>query len=257
MSLVFDHVGKRFPDGTVALADVSFEVPAGQFCVILGRSGAGKSTLLRCVNGLATPGSGKVTVGGVEVAAATLRRLRPRIGMIHQSFNLVPRASVATNVIAGALPAVSTGRALLGLFPRTLRQKACALIADVGLGEAHLQRRVASLSGGQQQRVGIARAFMLEPDYVLADEPVASLDPQTSLEIMALIRREAKQRGATVLCSLHQIDLAMRFADRILALREGRVVFDGPPKALASSGLGQIYDLVRSEPCSSPQVMHA
>ncbi|MDE8654476.1 phosphonate ABC transporter ATP-binding protein [Novosphingobium album (ex Liu et al. 2023)] len=257
MSLRFEHVGKRYPDGTIALGDVSFEVPPGQFCVILGRSGAGKSTLLRCVNGLASPSSGRVVVDGVEVTPATLRQLRPRIGMIHQSFNLVPRASVAANVIAGALPAVSTGRALLGLFPRALRDKACALIADVGLGQEHLPRRVAALSGGQQQRVGIARAFMLDPAYVLADEPVASLDPQTSADILTLIRREAKERGAAVLCSLHQIDLTMRFADRVLALRDGRIVFDGAPDALAQSRLGRIYDASWPEPCPLPEAVGA
>ena len=254
MSLVFENVGKRYPDGTVALADISFEVPAGQFCVILGRSGAGKSTLLRCVNGLASPSEGGVLVDGIAVGPASLRQLRPRIGMIHQSFNLVSRASVATNVIAGALPAVSTARAMLGLFPKALRNKACDLIADVGLGEEHLGRRVAALSGGQQQRVGIARAFMLDPAYVLADEPVASLDPQTSADILALIEREAKGRGAAVLCSLHQIDLAMRFADRIIALRDGRIVFDGAPDALAESRLGGIYETIRPEASQHRQV---
>jgi phosphonate transport system ATP-binding protein len=254
MSVVFEHVAKRYPDGTVALADVSFEVPPGQFCVILGRSGAGKSTLLKCVNGLAQPSEGRVIVDGVEVSTKTLGLLRPRIGMIHQSFNLVPRASVAANVIAGALPAVSTVRALSGMFPRGHREKACALLADVGLGEEHLRRRVASLSGGQQQRVGIARAFMLDPAYVLADEPVASLDPQTSFDILALLEREAKERGTTVLCSLHQIDLALRFADRIVALRDGRIMFDGAPDVLAGVELGSIYKAGQTE---APQLLPA
>lgn len=257
MSLVFDGVGKHYPDGTVALADIGFEVPAGQFCVILGRSGAGKSTLLRCVNGLADPSEGRVVVDGTPVTPATLRHLRPRIGMIHQSFNLVPRASVATNVIAGALPAISTPRAMLGLFPKALRDKACALIADVGLGEEHLRRRVAALSGGQQQRVGIARAFMLDPAYVLADEPVASLDPQTSIDVLALIERAAKERGAAVLCSLHQIDLAMRFADRIIALKDGRIIFDGAPGAMAEFRLHAIYGSDPAEQGRRPQMAFA
>jgi phosphonate transport system ATP-binding protein len=238
----------RYPDGTAALSDISFEVPPGQFCVILGRSGAGKSTLLKCVNGLASPSAGRVVVDDLEVTPKTLGRLQPRIGMIHQSFNLVPRASVATNVISGALPAVSTPRAMLGLFPKTLRDRACSLIADVGLGEEHLRRRVSALSGGQQQRVGIARAFMLDPSYVLADEPVASLDPQTSVDILALIDRQAKVHGAAVLCSLHQIDLTMRFADRVIALRDGQLIFDGAPDALADSGLASIYESGRCEP---------
>ncbi len=257
MNLVFEHVGKRYADGTIALDDVSFEVPSGQFCVILGRSGAGKSTLLKCVNGLAVPSEGRVIVDGVEVTPGTLRRLRPRVAMIHQSFNLVPRANVATNVISGALPAVSTARAILGLFPKVLRDKACALVADVGLGAEHLRRRVATLSGGQQQRVGIARAFMLDPAYVLADEPVASLDPQSSIDILALLEREAKERGATVLCSLHHIELALRFADRIVALRDGRIVFDGPPDALADSRLGRIYESRMAEPPRFPQAVGA
>jgi phosphonate transport system ATP-binding protein len=191
------------------------------------------------------------------VTPKTLQRLRPRIGMIHQSFNLVPRASAATNVIAGALPSVSTARAILGLFPRTLRDKACALIADVGLGEEHLRRRVAALSGGQQQRVGIARAFMLDPAYVLADEPVASLDPKTSIDILALIAREAKERGAAALCSLHQIDLALRFADRVIALRDGQIIFDGAPDGLAGSRISRIYGSRHSEPSELLQAIGA
>lgn len=248
MSLVFEHVGKRYPDGTIALDDVSFEVPRGQFCVILGRSGAGKSTLLRCVNGLAAASEGRVIVDGVEVTARSRGRLRRRMGMIHQSFNLVSRATVATNVMSGALPAISMGRALLGLFPAPVRYKACELLADVGLGEEHLSRRVSALSGGQQQRVGIARAFMLDPAYVLADEPVASLDPQISADILALLARAARERDATILCSLHQIDLALRFADRVIALRDGKIVFDAAPEVLADSRLGRIYGADRPEP---------
>ncbi|MGE4411214.1 MAG: phosphonate ABC transporter ATP-binding protein [Sphingobium sp.] len=257
MSLVIEQLSKYYPDGTVALADISFEVPPGQFCVILGRSGAGKSTLLKCINGLAIPSEGRVMVDGVELTPRTLRHIRPRIGMIHQSFNLVPRASVATNVLAGALPAISTPRAMLGLFPKILRDKACALIADIGLGEEHLRRRVADLSGGQQQRVGIARAFMLNPAYVLADEPVASLDPQTSVDILELLEREAKESGTAVLCSLHQIDLALRFADRIIALRAGRILFDGTPEMLTRSQLDQIYETRQPAPCPAAQEVSA
>jgi phosphonate transport system ATP-binding protein len=232
--LVFDAVEKRYSNGIAALAGVSFAVPRGQSCVILGPSGAGKSTLLRCVNGLATPTAGRVTVDGEPVTPANLPRLRPRIGMIHQSFSLVTRATVAENVIAGALPGVSMLRALFGVFPASYQRKACSLIERVGLDEEHLTRRVSTLSGGQQQRVGIARAFMLDPEIVLADEPVASLDPYISIDILDLIAREARDRSATVLCSLHQIDLALRFADRILVLRSGRIVYDGPPSRFNS-----------------------
>jgi len=241
LNLAFERLGKRYPDGTTALEEVSFEVPAGQFCVILGPSGAGKSTLLRCVNGLAAPTSGRVVVGGAVVEPRTLPRLRPTIGMIHQSFNLTPRASVAANVIAGALPRVSTLRALAGVYPLRFQEKALALVADVGLAAVHLRRRVGELSGGQQQRVGIARAFMLDPAVVLADEPVASLDPGTSVEVLTLLAREARARGATVLCSLHQIELALQFADRIVALRAGRLAFDGAPAAVTPEVIASLY----------------
>jgi phosphonate transport system ATP-binding protein len=239
--LVFEDVGKRYPDGTQALKGVTLEVPRGQFCVVLGPSGAGKSTLLRTVNGLVAPTSGRVLVGGVEVGPRTLAAVRPRVAMIHQQFNLSPRLSVAKNVLAGALPVVPTALALLHLFSGPLRRKACDLIAQVGLGEEHLARRAAELSGGQQQRVGIARAFMLDPMLVLADEPVASLDPTISHEVLGLLRRAAEDRGATVLCSLHQVDLARRFADRVVGMYRGQIVFDGAPSELDDVILSLIY----------------
>ncbi|WP_080898453.1 phosphonate ABC transporter ATP-binding protein [Variovorax paradoxus] len=239
--LNFDSVAMRYADGTRALDGVSLNVPAGQFCVVLGSSGAGKSTLLRMANGLVRPTQGAVQVEGVPIVPAALARIRPRIGMIHQQFNLVLRSTVAENVLAGALPAMPTWRALLGLFTEAQRAKACALIESVGLQEQHLLRRVSELSGGQQQRVGIARAFMLDPPLVLADEPVASLDPQTSHDVLSLLRREARERGTTVLCSLHQIELACEFADRIVALRHGAVVFDGAPDAFDPKVFDAIY----------------
>ncbi|MEZ5664575.1 MAG: phosphonate ABC transporter ATP-binding protein [Burkholderiaceae bacterium] len=239
--LNFESIAMRYADGTRALDGLSLAVPAGQFCVVLGSSGAGKSTLLRMVNGLVQPTRGSIRVAGVQIGPDTLARVRPRIGMIHQHFNLVQRASVAVNVLSGALPALSVPRAMLGLFPQALRTKACMLVESVGLQEAHLNRRVSELSGGQQQRVGIARAFMLDPALVLADEPVASLDPRTSQDVLALLRRQASERGATVLCSLHQIDLACAFADRIVALREGQVVFDGAPAGFDPRVFESIY----------------
>jgi phosphonate transport system ATP-binding protein len=240
-ALAFEGVHKRYADGVNALAGVSFEVPRGQFCALLGPSGAGKSTLLRCVNGLVKPTAGRVIVDGTPVEPRSLARIRPAIGMIHQSFALAPRASVATNVIAGALPKVSTLRALTGLMPQRWRRKACDLIADVGLAESHLRRRASELSGGQQQRVGIARAFMLDPAIVLADEPVASLDPQISLEILGLLARQARMRGATVVCSLHQVELALQFADRVVALKAGQLAFDGRPADFTAQTAQRIY----------------
>lgn len=237
----FQSLAKTWPDGTRALADVSLQVPRGQFCVVLGPSGAGKSTLLRAVNGLMRPTEGHIVIDGVEFSADTERELRQRVAMIHQHFNLTLRMSVAGNVLAGLLPVVSTGRALLGWFTPEHRAKACSLLARVGLDPKHLQRRAGELSGGQQQRVGIARAFMLDPEVVLADEPVASLDPRISRDILTLVREAARERNTTVLCSLHQVDLAREFGDRIVGMRDGRVVFDGTPAQFTDERVQQLY----------------
>jgi phosphonate transport system ATP-binding protein len=239
--VVFDGLSKRFPDGTQALRGVSFSIARGEFCVVLGPSGSGKSTLLRAVNGLTVLDGGSITVDGVVSTAKTLPMLRRKVSMIYQQFNLVQRASVAHNVIAGALATIPTWRALLGVFPEADRRKACDLLAAVGLEPEHLVRRVSELSGGQQQRVGIARAFMNDPELILADEPVASLDPKISRDILALLKNQARARGATVLCSLHQLDLAHEFADRIVALRQGAVALLGPPSALTDAAMVELY----------------
>jgi len=241
MDIRFDALCKTWPDGTRALDQVSLTIPAGQFCVLLGHSGAGKSTLLRCVNGLEAPTGGEVSIDGRKVDRTSLRTLRRRIGMIHQHFGLVPRASGAANVMAGAAPALPLWRILTGLYPSRFRQRVCELLQAVGLEENHLRRRAERLSGGQQQRLGLARAFILDPAIILADEPVASLDPAISRDVLALLRSQARERGATVLCSLHQLDLARAFADRIVALHRGRVIFDGPPEALEERDLAVIY----------------
>jgi phosphonate transport system ATP-binding protein len=170
-----------------------------------------------------------------------LRRIRPQVAMIHQQFNLSLRSSVATNVLSGVLPSISTWRAMMHLFPSAYRRKACELLAAVGLGEEHLRRRVSNLSGGQQQRVGIARAFMLDPVVVLADEPVASLDPKVSRDILSLLKHESRVRDTTVLCSLHQVGLARQFADRVVAIRGGLVAFDGHPDKLDEAATAAIY----------------
>ncbi|MGD0675804.1 MAG: phosphonate ABC transporter ATP-binding protein [Polyangiaceae bacterium] len=239
--LRFSDVTKTFPGGQTALASVSLDVPRGQFCVVLGSSGAGKSTLLRTINGMIVPTSGSVEVDGVRMTPKTLRRIQAETATVHQQFNLVGRLSVLTNVLAGTLSKVSTPRAILRLFPEAYRRKACALLAEVGLEEEHLYRRASRLSGGQQQRVAIARAFILDPKVVLADEPVASLDQTGSRTIMRLLRRTSAQRGSTVLCSLHQVDLAREFADRIVAMRAGAVVYDGLPSGLDAVTLDRIY----------------
>jgi phosphonate transport system ATP-binding protein len=245
--LAFRGIGHVFADGTRALRGVDLHVPPGQFCVILGPSGAGKSTLLRTVNGLVVPSAGQVAVDGVAVTPRTLRAVRRRVAMIHQQFNLSPRLSVALNVLAGSLPVVPTALALLRVFPARLRRRACALVAGVGLGEEHLHRRASELSGGQQQRVGIARAFILEPAVVLADEPVASLDPAISRDVLALLCRAARERGTTVLCSLHQVELAREFADRVVGMNAGQIVSDGAPADLDDATLSLIYGLTSAE----------
>lgn len=240
--LVFRGVSKTFPDGTEALSKISFSVPRQQFCVVLGPSGSGKSTLLRCVNGLTALSGGEIVVGGDVLGRRNKTAIRRKVAMVHQLFNLVERASVAENTLQGAVAQVAAWRVALGWYPADLRDRACEVLAGVGLDPKHLTRRVSELSGGQQQRVGIARALLLSPELVLADEPVASLDPTISREVLALLRKGAGAEGATVMCSLHQPDLAREFADRIIGMRLGRVVFDGPPARFDAAAEALIYD---------------
>lgn len=246
MILRFADATREYGD-TTAVDHVSFTVPRGQFCVVLGASGAGKSTLLRMVNGLVEPSGGVVEFNGVAVGPKSLPQIRRRVAMVHQQFHLVPRLSVLKNVLSGALAEISTTRALLGLFPRDLQRKACQLLSEVGLGEQHVNRRAVQLSGGEQQRVAIARAFILEPDLVLADEPVASLDPNTSRVILELLRTASQHHGATVVCSLHQLELASEFADRIVGMSAGRIVFDGLPDELNDETLKAIYETAKTD----------
>ena len=212
-----------------ALADVTLYIPAGQVCAVLGASGAGKSTLLRAIAGLVTPSAGRILYDG----APTSRTQRRRIGLIPQDFALSGRANVARNVMAVA--DIDLARSFAGLYPSADRARAAHLLASLGLEESHLARRADSLSGGQQQRVAIARALLHRPALILADEPIASLDPATGEAALTLLCDEAHNLGATLLCSLHQPDLAHRLADRIIQLDAGRVVSDGPPAALGAS----------------------
>lgn len=241
MDIRLDKVGLDYPGGVRALDGISLNVPAGQICVVLGPSGAGKSSLLRTIIGLELPTQGELMLGGTVVDRQQRRALAPRIGMVHQNFALVARASVAANIIAGALPVTPLWRTLLGLQTRSHRVRAVALLDAVGLDAALLGRRASTLSGGQQQRVGVARACMLEPAILIADEPVASLDPQTSVEIMALLCDLARSAESTLLCSLHQVELAQRFADRIIGVRGGQIVFDGAPSHLDAAALVAIF----------------
>jgi phosphonate transport system ATP-binding protein len=241
--LKVEHLTKVYPNGTQALTDVSFEVADGEFLAIIGLSGSGKSTLLRCINRLIEPTSGKITWDGVDVTAATgdgIRKVRRQIGMVFQQFNLVKRSSVFTNVLAGRLGYVSTLPSLAYLFSREDRQRAMDSLEQVGLSEkAHV--RADSLSGGQQQRVGIARALMQEPKLILADEPVASLDPVLAHSILKYLEQLNKERGITVLCSLHFLDLVHRYATRAIALKDGLLVFEGLPQAIDDAQFKAIY----------------
>lgn len=239
-SVSIRQVEKRFGNGFHALKGVSAEIAAGSFTVVLGPSGAGKSTLLRLVNGLETPSAGGIAVDGVAVTPENLRAIRGEVGMVFQHFNLVDRLSVMTNVLVGRLKHRSWLSSVLYLFRREDMAVAQEALDRVGLVEKSWER-ADRLSGGQQQRVGIARALAQQPRVILADEPVASLDPVTSEEIMQLLREICERDRITLLVNLHQVDLAKRFADRIIGLNAGRVVFDGMPRELDRAALASIY----------------
>ena len=245
-----DHLTKHFGDNvatrTVALDDVSLEIGRGEIVVLLGLSGSGKSTLLRHLNGLETPTSGGVDVLGERVSSLTgrnLRNMRGRIGFIFQQFELVGPLTVLENVLTGALGTLRGPRLGLLSYPRALKRRALEKLERVGLLERAYQR-ADTLSGGQQQRVAIARALMQNPEVLLADEPVASLDPESSTQVMSLIREIAADDGLTVVCSLHQVDLAISWADRIVGLRHGELVLDTPAAGLSKAEVMEIYGRV-------------
>lgn len=241
--LKVENLSKVYPNGTHALKDVSFEVQDGEFLAVIGLSGSGKSTLLRCINRLIEPTSGKIYWDGQDIAAVSgteMRRIRRRIGMIFQQFNLVKRSSVLTNVLSGRLGYTNTFASLLHHFSPADYKKAAACLEQVGLSEkAHV--RADSLSGGQQQRVGIARALMQDPRLVLADEPVASLDPVLAHTILKYLEQLNKEHGITVLCSLHHLDLVHRYANRAIALKDGELVFQGLPNQIDDTEFKSIY----------------
>jgi len=218
-----------YPGGVVGLDSVDLTIPDGQFVVVVGLSGAGKSTLLRAINGLVPATSGSVKVDGEEVVGAherQLRDIRSRIGMIFQTFNLVTRTSVLNNVLCGRLSQVPTWRSTLGLWPTKDKDIAFDALTRVGIVEKAYVR-ASDLSGGQQQRVAIARALAQKPTLMLADEPVASLDPPTSHQVMRYLQRINRELEITTLVNLHFLDLAKEYAERIIGLREGKLVFDG------------------------------
>lgn len=230
-------------DGTTALAGVDLDVARGELLVLLGLSGSGKSTLLRCLNGLHRPTSGEVTVAGTRVDRASgreLRRLRTGVGFVFQQFNLVGRLTCLENVLIGGLGRVRGPRYGVSTYPRRMREEALAQIERVGLGEVAYQR-ADTLSGGQQQRVAIARTLLQRPQLVLADEPVASLDPENAGAVMDLLVRVCAEEGLTVVCTLHQVDLALGWADRLVGLRHGEKVLDRPAAGLTRDDAMSVY----------------
>jgi phosphonate transport system ATP-binding protein len=233
---------KSYAAGVAALSDVSFTVARGEFVVILGRSGAGKSTLMRTINRLAVPTSGQVFLNGREITdgKGELRRARGQIGMVFQQFNLVKRLPVITNVLCGRLSHRSAWRSLLYSFTHEDRAIAIEALAQVDLDGKTFQR-ADTLSGGEQQRVAIARALAQKPKLILADEPVASLDPKNARQVLQCLKQVAAQLGISVICNLHQVDYAREYAERIVGLARGKIVFDGPVGELTEDVLHQIY----------------
>jgi phosphonate transport system ATP-binding protein len=251
--LTIEGLSKAYANGPAILQDVNLSFREGEFVVILGLSGAGKSTFLRCLNRLIAPTAGRIMVpgkllrpdltGDLDIASlpeSDLRTWRRRVGMIFQQFNLVKRLSVVQNVLSGSLGYQRLLPSLLRWFPRADYERALLNLERVGLLEQS-QQRADRLSGGQQQRVAIARALMQRPTLILADEPVASLDPKLSVVVLDTLKRVAREDGITVLVSLHVLELARRYADRIVGFQGGRIVFDGPPEALTDEAVERIY----------------
>jgi phosphonate transport system ATP-binding protein len=241
--LEVQNLTKVYDGGVQALTNVSFNVKRGEFLAVIGLSGSGKSTLLRCINRLVDPTSGSIVFNGIAVTGASddeIRTIRRKIGMVFQHFNLVSRSSVLTNVLAGRLGYVNPAWSLLNRFPKEDIASAIKQLDRVGIADK-ASYRADELSGGQQQRVGVARALMQDPEMILADEPVASLDPVLAHSIMQYLEEINKKDGVTVLCSLHFLDLVHRYSDRVIALNNGDLVFDGLPSEIDDKKFKQIY----------------
>ncbi len=241
--LIIENLTKIYDNGYKALDNISLEIPDGQFVSIIGLSGSGKSTLLRCINRLIEPTSGRIIWDGVDITKAAdeeVRLIRRKIGMIFQQFNLVKRSKVITNVLQGRLGYINPVYSFINYFPHKDREEALKNLDRVGIRE-QAYKRASALSGGQQQRVGIARALMQSPSLMLADEPVASLDPATSHSVMKYLEQLNKEDGITVLCSLHFLSLARAYADRVIALKGGVLQFDGLPKDIDEDRFREIY----------------
>ena len=239
----FENVSVTYPGGVEALKDLNLEIKDGDFIIIVGLSGAGKSTLLRTVNNLVKPSTGSVYLEGKNVTSAKkkeLKKIRSQIGMIFQTFNLVNRSTVLKNVLTGRLSNISTIRSILGLWPKDQKEMAFEALNQVEILEKAYVR-ASNLSGGQRQRVGIARALSQKPKVMLADEPVASLDPITSRVVMSYLKKINTELGITTIVNLHFLDLAKEFGDRLIGLRDGELVFDGNVNDVSDEDFENIY----------------
>lgn len=241
--IVFDHVSKTYPNGYQALKDINLTIEQGEFVAIIGLSGAGKSTLIRTINRMHDITDGTLTVDGVnvmELKGARLRQFRRNIGMIFQSFNLVTRTTVIKNVLTSRVPELPFWRALLGAYPKKDKLEALEALDKVGiLYKAFV--RADQLSGGQQQRVALARTLAQNPKIILADEPVASLDPVTAKQVMDDFRRINREMNISVLINIHHVDLALQYADRVIGIKAGEVVYDGPASEVNEAVLAEVY----------------
>ena len=234
---------KRYRTGDLALKGIDIDVPDGQVMALIGPSGAGKSTVIRCINRLVEPTSGTITLNDTEIVALSsgnLRRMRRRMGMIFQEYALVERLSVMENVLSGRLGYVGFWQSWARKFPQSDIDEAFRLLARVGLDHM-ADKRADELSGGQRQRVGICRALIQNPELLLVDEPTASLDPKTSRQIMRLIKELCGERKLAAIINIHDVMLAQMFAERIVGLKLGEIVYDGPPDKLTPAVLTQIY----------------
>ncbi len=241
--LEINNLQKIYPGDVLALDNVSFKVEPGEFLAVIGLSGSGKSTLLRCINRLVEPTAGQIIWNGMDITQASqdeMLRIRRKIGMVFQHFNLVSRSKVLTNVLAGRLGYVNPFMSVLNRFPKKDIDLALHQLERVGITD-QAQKRADELSGGQQQRVGIARAMVQEPEMILADEPVASLDPVLAHTIMQYLEQINQEDGVMILCSLHFLDLVHRYADRAIALNDGMLMFDGPPGEIDDEKFREIY----------------
>ena len=241
--IVFDHVSKTYPNGYQALKDINLTIEQGEFVAIIGLSGAGKSTLIRTINRMHDITDGTLTVDGVnvmELKGARLRQFRRNIGMIFQSFNLVTRTTVIKNVLTSRVPELPFWRALLGAYPKKDKLEALEALDKVGILDKAFVR-ADQLSGGQQQRVALARTLAQNPKIILADEPVASLDPVTAKQVMDDFRRINREMNISVLINIHQVDLALQYADRVIGIKAGEVVYDGPASEVNEAVLAEVY----------------